>query len=149
GILRLLGWSRLISFLLIIVPFIIFGLYNSIAVGLALFFVVLFLFLVKKNQQFEKKKEKYSIIIKLSTDELLALEDQFNHFENGAEFLNPEHYNSYDLDLFGDGSVFQYLNRTSSHVGRQLLANWFKDLSIDNIEIEKRQLAVRELTEDQ
>lgn len=140
------AWYRFLAFLLIFLPLIVFGL-NWITIAVGIVFLVLFLFLVKKNIQLEKQKENYSILKKLSEDELLALQHKFSHFENGKEFLNTEHPFSYDLDLFGEGSLFQFLNRTATQSGRQKLAGWLQNPPFSKPDILKRQGAIKELSQ--
>ena len=106
-----------------------------------------FSFSIKKNIQLEKTKKKTSVLKKIVEDELLALNHQFSHFKNGEEFLNTDHFFSYDLDLFGEGSLFQFINRTSTISGQQKLAGWFINPSLQKDEIEKKQDAIRELSE--
>ena len=77
---------------------------------------------------------------------MLALEHRFSDFDGGKEFLNPSHFNSYDLDLFGNGSVFQFINRTSTLSGKQKLACWLQSPPLDKTEIKQRQEAIRELS---
>lgn len=141
-----LAWARLFSFILVFLPLVIFGWSNWYSVGASIVFTILFLFFVKKNLQFEKERNYYEVLVKLTADELLALNDIFNHYENGAEYLDTLHFNSYDLDLFGDGSIFQFLNRTSTRSGHQLLAEWIRDPLINKEEIVNRQEAVQELS---
>jgi DNA mismatch repair ATPase MutS len=143
---RLFAWYRLAAFILIFVPFAVWGWNGWLTVLPSLFFLVLFFFLVKKNVQLEKQKKKIEALKKITENELLALEHQFSHFEGGKEFLNPDHFNSYDLDLFGEDSVFQFINRTSTLSGKQRLAEWLKSPPLDKTEIEQRQEAVRELS---
>ncbi len=140
------AWYRLFSFLLIFAPLIIWGWNGWLTIIPSLLFTILFFILVKKNIRYEKQKRAFNILKKLSTDELLALEHQFNHFENGKDFLNPAHFNSYDLDLFGEGSVFQFINRTSTQSGRKILAGWLQNPFLQKDLIESRQDAVRELS---
>jgi len=143
---RLFAWYRLAAFILIFVPFAGWGWNGWLTVLPATLFLVLFFFLVKKNIQLEKQKKKFETLKKITEDEILALEHQFSHFENGKEFLNPAHFNSYDLDLFGEDSVFQFINRTSTLSGKQRLAGWLQSPPLDKTEIEQRQEAVRELS---
>lgn len=143
---RLFAWYRLAAFILFFVPFAVWGWNGWLTVLPSLFFLVLFFFLVKKNIQLEKQKKKFEALKKITEDELLALEHQFSHFENGKEFLNPAHFNSYDLDLFGEDSVFQFINRTSTLSGKQRLAEWLQSPPLDKTEIEQRQEAIRELS---
>ena len=140
------AWFRFLAFLLIFIPLFIFGL-NWITISAGVVFLVLFLFLVKKNIQLEKQKEKYGILKKLSEEELLALQHTFSHFENGKEFLDTNHFFSYDLDLFGEGSLFQFINRTATQSGRQKLAGWLKNPPFQKNEIQQRQEAIDELSQ--
>ncbi len=141
------AWFRFITFLLIFAPVFIFGVKSWITLIISGAAVVLFFFLIKKNVQLEKKRIKYIELKKLAEDELLALQHSFSHFQNGREFLDIEHFFSYDLDLFGEGSLFQFLNRTSTIGGRQKLAAWLMQPSVHKEVIEKKQEAILELTE--
>ncbi len=59
--------------------------------------------------------------------------------------LNRDHAYSYDLDLFGEGSLFQYLNRTVTLVGRELLAKRLLNITKDKSYIEIQQKGIAEL----
>ena len=143
---KLFALYRLVAFILIFIPFAVLGWNGWLTVLPSLLFVFLFFFLVKKNIQLEKQKKKFEALKKITKDELLALKHQFNHFDGGKEFLDPAHFNSYDLDLFGEGSVFQFINRTSTLSGKQQLANWLKAPPLNKTEIEQRQETIRELS---
>ncbi len=139
-----LGWYRFLSFAAIFIPYFIWGL--TVFCG-AISFVcfVSFLFLIKVNVRLENKKKKTAILKKMTEDELLALQHSFLHFPNGKEYLDTEHFYSYDLDIFGDGSLFQFLNRTTTLDGKNKLAGLLKSPLRKKSEIEQRQEAVREL----
>jgi len=62
----------------------------------------------------------------------------------GNEFLDPEHPYADDLDLFGEGSLFQLLCTASSPMGRRTLADWLLTPASPD-ELRRRQEAVREL----
>ncbi len=143
---KLSGWLRLITFVLIFIPLIIWG-WNGWSTGIpALIFLIIFSLLVKKNIILEQRRKKLRVLLTLTENELLALNHQFSHFDDGKDFLDPAHFNSYDLDLFGEGSVFQFLNRTSTQSGRQRLADWLKNPLLEKAEIEHKQAAIRELS---
>ncbi len=145
--LRRFAWYRFFAFLLIFAPLFIFGFESWITLIFSLSTIFLFFYLIRKNIQLEKTKKKTSILKKIVEDELLALNHQFSHFKNGEEFLNTDHFFSYDLDLFGEGSLFQFINRTSTISGKQKLANWLINPLLQKDEIEKKQKAVSELSE--
>ncbi len=138
------GWYRFIVFLLIFVPFISVG-FTPASGSIAFILLVLFLFLIKKNSELEKEKKRATVLLQLVENEKLALQHSFLHFANGKEYLNPEHFFSYDLDVFGEGSLFQFLNRTSTSGGKECLASWLENPLKNKAEIENRQEAVKEL----
>lgn len=140
------AWLRLLVFLLIILPFIIWGWRGWLTAVPMGIFTLLFFFLIKKNIQFSNQKKKYEVLKKIADDELLALQHKFNHFENGSDFLDINHFYAYDLDIFGEDSIFQFINRTSTQSGREKLGSWLKNPSLQKEDIEKRQEAVKELS---
>ncbi len=144
--LKRFAWFRFFSFAAIFIPLFIFGLKSWFTLILSLSAIILFFWLVKKNIQFDNLSRRFTVLKKITEDELLALKHQFSQFKNGKEYLNPEHFFSYDLDLFGEGSLFQYINRTSTISGQQKLADWFIKPPLKIELIKKKQEAVRELS---
>lgn len=140
------AWYRFFAFVGIFLPLIILSwqiatLYSTLPL------IILFFFLIKRNLKLDKIKQRLVIKKKLLEDELKALDHSFLHFENGEEFLDVEHSFAYDLDLFGEGSLFQYLNRIATVEGRQLLADWLQKPLREKEEIERRQEGIKELAE--
>jgi len=62
----------------------------------------------------------------------------------GERFLSPDHPYAPDLDLFGQGSLFQLLDETGTTAGEAQLARWLS-APADADEVSSRQEAVREL----
>src|SRR5690606_11426549 len=81
---------------------------------------------------------------KINEDEIAFLKG-VKVFENGTEFTNPQHAFSYDLDLFGKNSIFQFINRTGTSLGKKQLAGDLQTIPEKEI-ISNRQEAIRELT---
>ena len=104
-----------------------------------------FLFLVKLHNRLFYQKEYLEKKIEINRQELQAIEYDRSSFDSGEEFINPAHLYSYDLDVFGERSLFQYINRTSTDLGKKRLAAWLNTHLENKAEIEKRQKAVREL----
>ncbi|KJF41888.1 MutS-related protein [Draconibacterium sediminis] len=138
------AWYRFVAFVGIFLPPIILG-WEITALYGTLPLIVLFFWLIKRNLQLDKIKQTLVVKTKLLEDELKALDHSFLHFENGEQFLNVEHSFAYDLDLFGEGSLFQYLNRTATVEGRQRLADWLQKPLKEKEAIEQRQEAIKEL----
>jgi hypothetical protein len=64
--------------------------------------------------------------------------------ETGAEFKEPLHLYAEDLDILGDGSIFQLLSTARTNMGAQCLSRWLlAPASVQ--EILERQLAIAEL----
>lgn len=72
------------------------------------------------------------------------LNRQWNLLDPGENFIDGEHFYSRDLDLFGNGSLYQLLCSARTQIARHTLANWMK-APADLREIRARQEAVLEL----
>ena len=113
------------------------------------FFIILlgflvFIFLIVKHQAL---KEKRGILLsKISTNnlEITVMNGCFTNLPDGSEFADPLHFYSQDIDLFGKGSFFQYLNRTVTHHGKATLANILCSNTITHVE--EKQHALQELS---
>lgn len=114
--------------------------------GIAAVTFLPFLMLVKFHNRLFHRKEYLEKKIEINKQELQAMDYDTAAFDGGSEFINPAHLYSYDLDLFGDRSLFQYINRTSTDLGKKRLAAWFNTHLESKEAIEKRQEAVRELS---
>jgi DNA mismatch repair ATPase MutS len=71
--------------------------------------------------------------------------DWTNFSYNGKEFLDPEHPYSSDLDIFGDKSLFQWINSAHTFMGRKLLAETLSKSEKDEGVVKSRQGAIKEL----
>lgn len=69
---------------------------------------------------------------------------KWDELDEGKEFLEPDHLYSTDLDLFGEGSLYQLLCSARTHIGRESLARWMKSPAKPE-EILARQEAISEL----
>ncbi len=67
-------------------------------------------------------------------------------FDTGQKFLDQNHPYTSDLDIFGQHSIFQLINRTTTESGRILLSKWLSEPAPKQ-EIIDRQKAIKELTE--
>ena len=78
---------------------------------------------VRKHLKIQKDANEAAVTAGLAEGELRALEHDFTAFDGGADFLDPLHPFAVDLDIFGDNSLFQFLNRTVTAPGRSRLAD--------------------------
>ena len=115
-------------------------------VCICLTFLPLFI-LVKIHNSFFIRKEWLETQARIIQEELQALSGDYSSFEDGKEYVNPEHPYSFDLDIFGRRSLFQSINRTCTFFGKNRLAKWLQNHLHEKTSIEKRQEMIREISE--
>ena len=110
------------------------------AVGVIVFGILLIKYL-------DAKESKILLItkIKINETEIRVLEGNFSFLKTGEEFIDPTHVYSNDIDLFGRGSFFQYINRTSTKQGAKELAKTITKNHI--LSIDKKQEVLKELSQ--
>lgn len=81
----------------------------------------------------------------IQPDERAALDGDFSRFNTGSEFIDARHPYSHDLDIFGEGSVFQYISRCNTRGAKQLMAEYLSSRTSSVQELRVRQEAIREL----
>ena len=109
---------------------------------------LLFVWLVKRHNFWFKRKDFQQTLLDINRQELEAIDYRYDGFDGGKEHIDPAHLYTFDLDVFGDRSLFQYINRTSTPAGKAQLAAWFKAHLTRPEAIVRRQQAVAELAPD-
>lgn len=143
----LLSFLRFFTFIsAIILMIFLIKQFSFILLGLVFLFFAFFIFGVvyylKKTEVLNHIKN----LIKINKDEINVLSNDFSSFNDGVNYISRDHAYSFDLDLFGEGSIFQYLNRTVSLVGRELLAKRILNINTNDILFKNQQEAIKELT---
>ena len=115
--------------------------------GIILGTLIPFLLLVKLHNRLFHQKEWHRTSIRHYQAELEALENNHSAFDGGKEWTDASHPFSLDLDVFGEHSLFQVLNRTCTPFGKETLSLWLRQPLSQKVEIEKRQQAIRELSQ--
>jgi len=136
---------RLIVFLVTVYGVYYFNDITNIMVPILLVGIILFFFLVSIHSDFKHKKRKTEALIYINQREINVLNGVISELESGDEFQDPTHEFSYDVDLFGMGSFFQFINRTTLLSGKKWLASTLSSNNIDSIE--DKQKAIKELSE--
>ncbi len=111
----------------------------AIVAGLAAFLVVVSID-VDNNRKIENTKR----LIQVNEDELNVLQNKYQHLYNGDHFTPDVHDYANDLDVFGNASLYQYINRCQSEPGRSRLAQNFLH-PLPTVNVLERQEAVKEL----
>ena len=129
----------------------IFGIYLTyqnwqVAAIIAVVGIAVFLFLLSRHTDLKSKRELHKRLATINEDEIKIASGDFHDRADGKVFQNPAHAYSLDIDLFGRGSFFQYINRTTIKEGTQSLVNCLLENDISNIEA--RQNAIKELADE-
>ncbi|WP_315044562.1 MutS-related protein [Capnocytophaga sputigena] len=118
-----MGLLRLVAMLLIIglvyqlikAPSILMGLFCILA-------IIVFFLLIVKHKKISALRTIAKTKIRLNEQEIAFLEQHIFFTDNGSAFQQENHPYAYDLDILGERSLYHYLNRTHTFLGRKLLA---------------------------
>ncbi|OBX25308.1 MutS-like protein [Gelidibacter algens] len=125
-----------------------FGVYMTysnwqLAAGIAIAGLLIFIVLLSKHTDIKAQRQLKIALTDINKTELEISKGNFHDRDQGLSFQDPLHFYSLDIDLFGRGSFFQFINRTVIKEGTQQLA---AELKANNVnDIEQRQEAIKEL----
>ncbi len=94
----------------------------SICYLFSLLMSIVFLALVSVHNRHKTRRELFRQLKLLNETEISCLDHDYQSLPDGSRHADHTHPWSHDLDLFGMGSLFQYMNRTSTVRGDRLLA---------------------------
>lgn len=107
---------------------------------------ILFIVLVAYNEKLKARQKLNFAYIESVEAELSASGGNYRCFDGSPDFSDPAHPFATDLDIFGEHSVFQLVNRCTTHAGKRMLARWLLKPLLEKDEILNRQEAVDELS---
>lgn len=139
-------YSSILRFsIFILVAFVCYSYWNTIETVLATLFVgvLIFIWLIKRHDRLKKLQRYHTALIEINRTELDVLNGNFYELPEGNEYKDPDHFYSQDIDLFGRGSFFQYLNRTALESGSVRLAEILTENECEGID--EKQKAIKEL----
>jgi DNA mismatch repair ATPase MutS len=113
---------------------------------LAVLFFASFLVLMRIHSRLSFQRLLAKALLKINQDEISFLKREKISFENGEEFQDYHHPYAYDLDIFGEHSLFQNLNRTATFIGKKTLATSLLH-KVSNQEIVANQQSIKELNQ--
>ena len=111
------------------------------AIGLAIVFTVL----VLKHSALYDRKIHLENLVKINHLEDRSVAGDIAGFDAGFEFIDPLHSYTHDLDIFGEGSLFQAINRCNTSQGRKYMAHRLSYSSFSATQIPAQHQAVQEL----
>jgi hypothetical protein len=113
--------------------------------GVLSLYVIGFAALMVLHNSLSHKKSYAEALMELCAAERKGLNYDFSAFDGAPDKTDAEHPFSLDLDIFGERSFFQSVNRTVTAAGRERLAGWFIHPLTEKAPILQRQEAVKEL----
>ena len=116
----------------------------QLAVAIAIVGIVIFIKLLSRYTDIKHEKAFNEALVGVNETELKIASGDFHDRDKGLQFQDPAHFYSLDIDLFGSGSFFQFINRTTINEGTKTLASLLKANNIKGIP--NRQEAIKELT---
>lgn len=144
---RFIAFARLISFVGIIPAYYyLHPVQPVLALLVSVLLLMAFLFLIQKFIQSENQLHIYEQLKSINLNEIKALNRDFSSFDPGSEFADTHHEYSYDLDIYGVGSTFQFLNRTVTIGGKKRLSALMNQTQRSVDEIAEKQKAIQELS---
>lgn len=143
-----ISWIRVALFVAI-VALLSYGYFNknNIFYGLVLILTVVFLATVKLHNNIEAKikyRESKGNVYKKHIKRLNGTWYDFR--DKGTEYLDEKMPHLKDLDIFGEGSLYQYICSANTVYGKKCLVNHLKNTEYNLDDITKHQMAVEELS---
>lgn len=107
---------------------------------------ILFILVMRWHSRLEYLRQHYRLLHELNLEELDRLKGNISKLESGHQFIDDHHPYTSDLDIFGQNSLFQFINRSVTGIGKAKLAGWLQHRALAH-EITQRQHAVAELAQ--
>ncbi|WP_457609597.1 MutS-related protein [Lutibacter sp.] len=144
-----LAISSSIRFLVFLIA--VFGIYfffdtTRIVIFIIISWIILFLFLILRHGKLQYELDFNKKLLQINSTEIAVLKGDYTLLKEGKEFIDVSHFYSYDIDLFGKGSFFQYCNRTVTNEGRKEFAAYISKNDISSVE--EKQYGIKELSEN-
>lgn len=138
-----LSMLRLAVFILVAIGiYLALGMWQ-VAVAIGLVGILVFIHALLKYTDTKREHAFYKALVAINETELQIGSGDFLNRATGLEYQDAKHVYSLDIDLFGRGSFFQYLNRTTVADGTHKLSSLLKANNTANIKL--RQEAIQEL----
>ena len=126
-----ISWLRLVVFVISLAG-IVYLLQQSLlvpAIAVTIIASVGFIILIRSHQKILYAKAFNEALLEVNLQEKARRALHLDDFPNGVEFEDISHPYSVDLDLFGQHSLFQLLNRTTTKAGATMLSQWMLETS--------------------
>ena len=82
--------------------------------------------LVQQRHRCHRRSVRLSNLIEYYHKGAARLAQKWDLLDGGDRFIDQDHFYARDLDLFGQGSLYQLLCSARTHIARETLAHWMK-----------------------
>lgn len=108
--------------------------------------IICFALAIKRHNKIAYLSKHTSFLKRINESEILRGNCVLKEFDTGHKFIDQSHPYTSDLDIFGQHSIFQLVNRTTTESGMILLSEWLSEPA-SNYEIHERQKAIKEISQ--
>ena len=143
----IIAWLRLIAF--IASAFFAYKLIKAIDplyIVVAVIFFIAFIVFIKITFRLGDKRDLLTKLVYVNKNEIAIINGEESKFSNGIQFSTPEGFTG-DLDIFGKGSMFHLLNRSTTVHGNEKLAVLLASPILNRSLIMEQQQAIQVLGE--
>lgn len=120
-----LAWLRLASILAaMIFLWQVWPVSHFIAIAAAVISVAIFFYFLSRDLINNYEIKNTESLIRINKTEIAILQHQFTDLPDGLTYRPAVHDYANDLDIFGNASLFQYINRTTAEQAGELLSHW-------------------------
>ncbi len=129
-----------------IVILIYFGFRNTPLLYAIVPLIALFVVLVKRHTKLFVYKVHLENLVRINSLEMDAVKSKISGFFAGTEFIDPHHPYTHDLDIFGEGSLFQCINRCNTRLGKAAMASQLSNHLRTADDIRETQHAIKDVS---
>lgn len=109
-------------------------------------FLLIFLILLIKHEKSREKCKEITRLIEINQNSVKRITGSWTEFpDTGEEFIDQKHPFTWDLDIFGQASLFQWINVSNTYAGRQTLSKNISQPEKNKSLIEARQKGIVDL----
>ncbi|UKM65277.1 DNA mismatch repair protein MutS [Flavobacteriaceae bacterium GSB9] len=139
----LLSTLRLLVFVLTGLGVYLFFSTWKLVLVIAISGLAVFVYLLLKYTDLKRQRALNKALVAINQNEIKIASGNFYDNDQGLQYQDANHFYSLDIDLFGRGSFYQFINRTTTAEGALKLANALKANNTYHIVL--RQEAIKEL----
>jgi hypothetical protein len=108
---------------------------------------LIFALLMQRHGKLFTEKTHLANLVRVNEMELQQLRDDLSKFDQGEAFINSHHPYSHDLDIFGEGSLYQHISRNNTLYGKKKFADRLSAPLLSAEAVVENQKAIRELSD--